>query len=477
VSWSRVVFPDLLGYVLERVEGGVVTDSLYTTDTARTDSLYTYWNSQPLLGPWSARNLAYRVRSRSVSGAPDSRSIAQAFVAQPPNWTMRVDSVKVTVTTDSATGVSTLTWNSPGNPDLVGWTMVRTVDSISDCSQTLNTGYWKDSACPSLKSEILDSTYPSTSQSISHLVINADHSVNYKIQDLRKLGSSTLVAMAATATKGENLVDWRDSGAIESDASIQVVGSWLILSLPSAANSQASRDGVHWEAVPDHYNGLRWEFAGQGDSLWMVALESDETHLDIASRSDSGQWSRKTLSTGSAWYLGSAYGIDNQLVVEGRNWSDNNPTILPLWAVNGDSIDTARIPDFGPILNGTEDRGAVWLTDSSWIEFQLSSGMKLMVHDQETYSRSLVWRGGGSWFAAPEGLSGSYLFLYFPNSTPGTYLGLSNLSGDCSALNLPNSLGNHLQSSLVVSVAFFQNQIWTVLNGHLWKGALHLPPT
>lgn len=125
VSWSRVDHPDFMGYVLERVEGGVTTYSRFLTDTIWTDTLGAYWERLPLLGPWPNRNVTYRVRSRSVSGAADTRSVAFQFQAKPPHWTRFVGNPTPRLTQDSTTGNVQVTWSAIRHPQLKGYVVDR----------------------------------------------------------------------------------------------------------------------------------------------------------------------------------------------------------------------------------------------------------------------------------------------------------------------------------------------------------------
>lgn len=128
VSWDRVDHPDLMGYVVERVEGGVATYSRFLTDTIWMDTLGAYWERLPLLGPWPDRNVTYRVRSRSVSGAADTRSVAFQFQAKPPRWTRFVGDPTPRLIQDSTTGNVQVTWPSIRHPQLRGYVVDRIED-------------------------------------------------------------------------------------------------------------------------------------------------------------------------------------------------------------------------------------------------------------------------------------------------------------------------------------------------------------
>jgi len=459
VSWPRVVFPDLLGYVLERVEGGVVTDSLYTSDTSWTDSLCTYWNSQPLLGPWPSRNLAYRVRSRSVSGAPDSRSIAQTFVAQPPNWTKRVDSVKVTLVTDTATGVTTLTWNSPGNPDLVGWAVTRTVGGLVDCQTTPSGSNWSDSGCPLATRMVIDSSTSSTP-----FTLDRSTTLSFELSSIRRTGASEVVASISRRDSVVPLVDWRDS-------------------IPDGSKTGRL---TFWNPPMDTCDDTAGTLcAGFGDSLWSVR-KLDTATWRFKSRIGPNNWISRDIPSPSGVCSGSydlslfALHVDSGAPIFDCSWSGELwrwdgvglrqiayfPKVPNEW-INGDwtmkdggfyvvlgsaSPGIAEIYRRAPSQTGFIQVAKISLTNPAMNTISVygafSTGEIVMV-------RSSVASGGSST----------------------SDLSIRTADGRISVVPYPPGV---VPSSGMVNpdIEIRGDEIWLVgMNGHLWKGTLHLPPS
>ena len=464
VSWSRVVFPDLLGYVLERVENGNVTLSQYLTDTVWTDSLQTYWESQPLLGPWPARNLAYRVRSRSVSGSPDSRSNAQAFQAVAPNWTKRVDSVKVTLVTDTVRGISEVRWNLPSHPDVVGSLLVRSVPGEQDCVDSAGTGHWVDSACGDPRIAVVSTS--TDSGKISSLYRPQSSLVTFAVQAVRRSGNTeNLSTVSWSSHSSLRLVQWRDStGGVSSTASFTSFGGWLLWS-EGGRNSKVSHDGVNWEEIPDQANGVQWIVTGQGDSLWMAKVADDSLHVVVASRTGPGSWVQRLYhSADSVQWLSQAV-VDSgrfAVMIGSRTWLYRTGP--------GDSL--VPVPGAGVFNFGSAYSATATLSDSGWmIAFSSVYGNASATVYQgdriRSSSRYVQWTSQSTSFRAPIGNQGGYLFDY--GQTPAYFAPNS----DGYLLTAPG--GGDTWSPQTATV--FHDEIWAVVNGHLWKGALHLPPS
>ena len=316
--WNRVDHPDLLGYVVEKVESGSVTASLYLTDTAWSDSLRGYWEGLPLLGPWPSRDVAYRVRSRSLSGAPDSRSLAATFTAVAPGWTKHVDSVKVVMVTDSATGVTKLTWNSPVHPDLKGWKLTRKVNGTDDCVREVAQGEWNDGGCPVVGYHVVDSAR--MEDGYVHLLREANTVVNYQLSALRILpifGESKIWETSSSTPRLQPWIEWSDSSisGVSVNAYLQSFGGWIAIS-EWGKNSRVSKDGSNWEEIPDASVGdSHWSLSGAEDSLWMVSLEADSFHIQIANRLGQWKWERRRLLIPNGSSGIQSMGVENGLPV------------------------------------------------------------------------------------------------------------------------------------------------------------------
>ena len=459
LSWNRVDHPDLLGYVVDRVEGGAVTASRYLTDTTWTDSLGASWEAMPLLGPWPAREVAYRVRSRSLSGSPDSKSAAQALTAKPPEWTKRVDSVKVTITTDSVTGVTTLRWNTPQHPDLVGWRALRIVSGMPRCQEDVSEGVWKDDSCGDPRLAVV-STAMDSGKAV-RLVRPQNPMVEYAVQGVRRSGTTQEVATASWKAQSTlELVRWRDSTAIPASVAFRSFGGWLLWT-EEGKNSKVSRDGSNWEEVPDQANGTRWIVDGQGDSLWMARYMGN-SYVEVASRKEAGSWLKATYRTVERFeYLNEVVVVGGRLGLRGESMQlyRTSPAdslvevpgiIVPNFAMAYGSI--ATLPDSGWMLVTS---GAVGYAGATVRHGDL-------LHNE---TPRVQWGAPGTSFRSPIGNEGGYLFNF------GTSPAYFAPTGNAWLLPAPHEKDTWTPRS----VAVFRDEIWAILDGHLWKGKLNLP--
>ncbi|MEK7392162.1 MAG: hypothetical protein AAB214_06320, partial [Fibrobacterota bacterium] len=292
VLWSRVAHSDLMGYVLERVENGNVTLSEFLTDTAWTDALGANWERMPLYGPWPTHDVAYRVRSRSLSGVADTKNAALAITATPPEWTKRVDSVKVSVTTDSVTGVTTLKWNPPQHPDLVGWTVIRRIDGVVERSSPIQDGIWNDSAFPDPTNRIV-----LTSEK-SNVVDRNPVNLSFVLVNTRDLGISESFVLPGTVARspsGGALVSWRDSVDVSTSdiQSMTQIGDWI--SIRTGKTTTISHDGIRWWTIPDSIaQGMK--LACDGDSVW-AGRYLDSLHFELGHRSIDDRWTWEIIQS------------------------------------------------------------------------------------------------------------------------------------------------------------------------------------
>ncbi|MBK9578506.1 MAG: hypothetical protein IPK50_11510 [Fibrobacterota bacterium] len=144
IRWNQIHHPGLMGYVFEKVEDGSVIESRYLTDTSLTDSLRNYWEGRPLFGPWPARRFVYRVRTRALSGEPDSKSAALTLLVVAPDWTRKLDSLDFKASEDTSTGNVTLRWNPFLNPTLAGYVIEATEGTTSNAVPIQSGTSWTD---------------------------------------------------------------------------------------------------------------------------------------------------------------------------------------------------------------------------------------------------------------------------------------------------------------------------------------------
>lgn len=461
VSWNRVDHPDLLGYVLERVEGGSVTTSRYLTDTAWSDSLGATWEAMPLLGPWPSRELAYRVRSRSLSGSPDSKSAAQAITANAPEWTKRVDSVKVSMETDSVTGAATLRWNTPPHPDVVGWRAMRTVSNMPLCQVEVSTGLWKDDSCGDPRLAVVSTS--TDSGKAFKLVRPQSPVVAYTVQGVRRSGSTQDVATASwKAHTNLELVQWRDSTSVPATAAFRSFGGWLLWA-EQGKNSKVSRDGSNWEEIPDQADGVKWMVDGQGDSLWMARVTDDLLHMEVASRKGTGDWVQNTYRTTEGGdFLNQSVVAGGRLAVQIGSGGKLFRTSLADSLV---AVPEVFIPNFA-MAYGT----IATLPDSGWM-FVTSGAVgyagAIVRHGDLVHTETprVQWGAPGTRFRSPIGNEGGYLFDF--GTSPAYFAPKGN------AWLLPSPQGKDDWNPQSATV--FRDEIWTIIDDHLWKGKLNLP--
>jgi len=239
VSWNRVDHPDLLGYVLDRVEGGLVVSSRYMTDSTWTDSFSGYWEGLPLSGPWPSREVAYRVRSRSLSGLPDSRNAASTFLAKPPVWTRSVTVSEPELSQDSISGNVHLSWSVVRHPRLRGYVVERIVGGVVVASSILHDTVYLDSLGRHWEGLPLSGPWP-----------NLD--VRYRIAAIAK---DTARGMAASlmchAPKWVKSVDSIRMGATQDSLTGNVRIHWNRSKHPHLAGYRVERteNGVVWSTL------------------------------------------------------------------------------------------------------------------------------------------------------------------------------------------------------------------------------------
>ncbi|MBK8804449.1 MAG: hypothetical protein IPN71_20775 [Fibrobacteres bacterium] len=467
VRWNKVDHPNRMGYVLEKVENGVVTQSQFLTDTVWKDSLRGYWEGLPLLGPWPSREAVYRVSTRPLSGKVDSRSVAQSFVAKAPEWTKRVDSVKVTMTTDSVTGVTTLKWNSPKHPDVVGYRATRRVDGAEDCGGSLSSPEWADRNCPVPTMRVIDSGWSYLTHKWIHVMEHNSVGLEYLVFAERRDGSFSGLAELQRRDTIAPLVQWRDSvvDLPGESPNFNTIGDWLAIR-DSRGKMLISKDGTTWDSLPTiDYD----RYAGVGDSFW-VARKVDTSTWMLISRVGQGSWSSKTIQSPSGACSGDynmslfALYSDSGSPVFDCNWSRE------LWKWNGTELEP---------FSGFPQRNNYWIYD-----FQFMQNGNTVISLGASGSHRIVYaRGTGEANFSVIGEINSSSLSSFTYSFKGV-LGSNEpvfskadqkeivwmrKTGELRKLNVPNELG------AVQSMIVWNNELWLLASdGHLWKGRLNL---
>jgi hypothetical protein len=130
------------------------------------------------------------------------------------------------------------------------------------------------------------------------------------------------------------------------------------------------------------------------------------------------------------------------------------------------------VPGAGVFNFGSAYSATATLSDSGWmITFSSVYGNASATVYQgdriRSSSRYVQWTSQSTSFRAPIGNQGGYLFDY--GQTPAYFAPNS----DGYLLTAPG--GGDTWSPQTATV--FHDEIWAVVNGHLWKGALHLPPS
>lgn len=467
VSWNRVDHPDLLGYVLERVEGGTVTSSRYLTDTTWTDSLGATWEAMPLLGPWPSREVAYRVRARSLSGGQDSKVVAVSFVAEPPAWTTRVDSVRVDLSFDSVSNTRRFVWSSLSHPQFRDWMVERFVNGSVDCQSILTEGNWSDSSCPTLGIHPVDSSMEFAEK--RYLFERFDYTFEYRISARTRSGKQVVLWQALdSASEPTASVVWQDIGVSPALSQIWNAGDWLVAS-DQKGIPQFSKDGVLWEAAPasfkEEYLG---GFAGAGDSLWMVKILADSVTFEVRSRVSVGQWRARTVVSPRKFDAVQAVFVrEGKLLMVARDHGNLQDLT---WFVGHDSLEGTNFAGFDGPTPGYWTYG-ISVVDGAFYEYAEGSGrLGGVAKNGVDISDKVRFESGNHGVGFLGGIDGLGL-IGVRRSLDGE--GGSNFVFDASGRSVILRLSVPVESRLLW---IFQNQFWIYgTDGHLWKGKVNLP--
>ncbi|MEN9307611.1 MAG: hypothetical protein RL173_1543 [Fibrobacterota bacterium] len=494
VTWSRVVHPDLMGYVLERLENGTATFSGYLTDTSWTDSLGAYWEAMPMYGPWPSRDVAYRVRSRSLSGAVDTKSVALAITAKPPEWTKSVDSVKVTMTTDSGSGVTTLNWNTPKHPELLGWKIRRSSNFAIDCEGSITSvpGEWSDSKCVENRTYTLDS---SNSPGENLKVLRTLYPiVEYQMLAVRKSRVERIARLVDSMMQPLNkLVSWRDSGSFSGITQMRESGGWVFVQDGSVW--KGSRNGVDWMLIPYNFTDI----VADHDSIWLFQILRDNlsSHKSAWRWVDGKGWgdqdSSLSVIDSSLYYFQFYYGsgainiaahrydlVDVSVYLSEFSLKNGHfqRVIAPLLTVKDVRGDYGRVQTRGDELYCFSHMAAIDPgVYQSWLSIFDDSGL--------VKRRFLNWAYSGSVYPLTMGSPfGSMIFVASTTADHGhsqrnNYIAFLPENGDAIEIPLPKQDGISISPNFgngdMRKVILFRGELWVLIDGHLWKGKLNLP--
>lgn len=328
VRWNQVDHPNRMGYVLEKLENGVVTRSQFLTDTVWTDSLKGYWEGLPLLGPWPSREAVFRVRTRALNGAGDTRSVAQSFVAKAPEWTHRIDSLRVVMTTDTVAEISRFRWKPFQHPDVESWRMVRLADGVEDCSGIPMDGAWSDSACKSATLLVIDSTQPGSPK--SRVFQQKSPLLTYQLAAHRKRG---ITEVHFSGTKQTKITPWIEWEKVDNPGQ----NGWIL-----EYNRAKKVGSTQWEGLPGCTTDqstcqINRRVFGFGDSLWVIDFV-DTLHLKISSLQGAGIWNSTIVKT-RHWMSGARVVFVYQGALAFSMWDDHRRQSIA--RLVGDSLNYA----------------------------------------------------------------------------------------------------------------------------------------
>jgi len=473
--WNRVVNPDLLDYTVERMEHGSVISVSHLTDTAWTDSLYSSWEGTDFDGPWLPRDVVYRVCSRSIGGNPDSRRIAQSLAASPPSWTRHLEPLKVTMTTDSVTRTTTLKWNTPAYPDITGWKVVRSINGVKDCvSDSVSSG-WTDVKCGDQSHRVLQ--FAGSDSLIDRTAWTASYSVQFDRRQRVTYEANTDTVARETHPKNP-LVVWRDSIAFTDKdiVSFSQVGDWISQNALDGC-AHVSKDGVHWIDPP-----LRaLQVAGQGDSIWFGRM-ADNSHYALCHRTGDNTWIWDTIYV-STEVVATQLGAVNGWPIL-TNFDQTKAWRLKPFLAQG--IDLPGIRQIVAAQPREEAKGAsVFPIDSMsrveigtnyWneISWDLVQGESVLARRYSTWGRTRslvgVFRTPAILFQSTVEIDKGFVGAQHLVDKR-EVIGVQGLTGN--SWILPSPTNKSLASSPQLTV--FHDEIWTVLDGRLWKGKVDLP--
>jgi len=488
LTWSKVADPDLYGYLVEVLERGSVTRSLFTKDTTWTDSLGKDWLAEPLLGPWADREIVYRVASRSKSGEPDARSRGLELVAHPPAWTTRIDSVRLRQDT-LAGGATRISWSRLPHAALVGWDLERRTGTSVDCHVELAAGdtSWSDSSCPERGWRKIDSGWANYSGSKG--LFQTD-TTTWTLSAKRTRGPGTILAwrerLAATPVdpppgpvfEGQPVGSWSRTGHSSETVAdrIRGVGNWLVhvVGYPRPWQDSIvsiSLDGIRWESV-----GKTGLAVGRGDSLWIVRPRQDGMGATWERRTDAGSWASESIELPWSvsrinWAVrdgeGFLFGLQHDLTFMTGDYRS-----VRIDAEGWRVLDSAMDDEPGAIVSASVlafPEGGYGILFGSYYPGSTSVRHVGVPPARMTYSEAEYCLGLGP--SAPVGLWGRFpssLFWAAPSWGAGesdldAKLALADSTGNARVVRLPAGAG---------MPAVRGDELWVPVGDELWKGTI-----
>jgi hypothetical protein len=251
---------------------------------------------------------------------------------------------------------------------------------------------------------------------------------------------------------------------LSSDISLEVSGSWMIMR-SLGENAKVSKNGVQWEELPTDMDGKEWSLTAFDDSLWMVRVDS--SCLWVASKGGLGIWSVRSINLPFRveTFISELSVLDGRLTFWARD-SNGQDLGYYQYIVDADSISRVywgmawSVPAFDVHVQ-TNGELIFWANAGS-SGYLLRNGVK-----NDIFLGS--WRNGYStYFGSID--DGGYLFEY-RRAMSANYQLAAYAVGDV-AWTVPLPPG---ASSTEGTTKFFNGEIWTIIDGHLWKGKLNLP--
>ncbi|MBK8804448.1 MAG: hypothetical protein IPN71_20770 [Fibrobacteres bacterium] len=468
VRWNQVDHPNRMGYVLEKVENGVVTQSQFLTDTVWKDSLAAYWEGLPLLGPWPSREAVYRVSTRPLNGKVDSRSVAQTFVAKAPEWAKRVDSVKVHLENDSVRRVRTVRWNDIHHPDVVGWRVERIADGEVDCSKDASGETWSDVNC-------IDPSFHRDTASEGHDVWKkAITLVQFQVYPIRKNGVthfSESTRITVLPPDGKNVVEWGDPESSTSWKMYKSVGDWIMRG--NQRFEEISKDGLMW--IPFPVGLVNPQIRAIQDSVWLIDVVGDSVRFFVMR--NGGAWERHIApvptflipkQTDYVMYGGGlAFGIQGGMLAV---WFKPSTTGISAEAqIFGDSGWQAVKWDY---LKDLFARGNVISTAQGRCEIGIGMGAIIQCDAGDSDDALALFSNVGLLDDGTVAGAGSFFsYTTTPDVRNEQFL-ITRVNGLSYQTKGPEGTPKNPAD---YCWTLFRGRIWAIYDGKLWKGQINIP--
>ena len=470
VRWNQVDHPNRMGYVLEKVENGAVTRSQFLTDTVWKDSLKDHWEGLPLLGPWPSREAVYRVRTRSLNGAGDTRSVAQSFVAKAPEWTKRAGSFQASLQLNQI-GTCTLAWTHLEHPRISGWHVERFLDGVGDCQDTLSRieQAWSSVGCPNPNIATLDSNSP-----VTRLIRYRTPAQSFKISPLVTFGETSLSMLLVDSSRvfdqKQFVVKWRDSAVVPGGGTLERVGEWFVSRRPDHT-IWLSRSLDSWEEFPGD-SRVDWIFASEGLAIWGVERiwyqHATPGMLRIVKRAQDGVWSQT-----DAHFPENFHGPYGTFARHGRLWIGSHDGGLNYWMLEHEEL-VDSVSEIDPFLFDAYRSGQSPIDEASGgSRYELfyhmdgsgSADLRKMRGDVPEWERHLP----ADWYLSMIGAIPSLdaVVAYYGQEGP-LFIAAT---GDAYEVPAPGSTMEWKGLNEILTVG---DEIWVVDGTRLWKGSIEI---